>query len=298
MDRSFSTFIDPITDRLEFIDNWLSSYSIPHTILEIGNKRHVIVRFPNTHYDPRFEKKLLIAHYDRAPQTQGANDNSAACFQLMHFARDLLSFKPFQGQSFSHNIQIIFTDGEEAAGTAGIQGQGSYALGTGLKKIGTVHENLFVFDVTGCGDTLVVSTTGLTNAAKGSVGDRVLKIHNEAIEIARKISPENWIRLPTPFSDNAGFLAAGIPAQVITVLPHEEASKLLINLGRGTEQEINEIERKITMNSLKNTDCYIPQTWLRMHTDQDTAQTLSPEAFSLIKTFLNELAFRMNPAEE
>lgn len=240
--------------------------------------------------------KTLVAHHDRAPNTPGANDNSAACFQLMLFADELQNNSAFKGQRLTHNIRILFTDGEEAAGKYGILGQGSFRLGTGLKAIGEENEDMFVFDASGAGDTLVISTAGISSAESGSVGEKLANLHEKAIQIAKIISSENWIRLPTPFSDNAGFLAAGIPAQVITILPHEEATTLLTALTVGTEDQINHINTSIILNSHGKEDdsaiSSIPKTWQRMHTPLDTPDTLTPQAFTIIRKFLLELARR------
>lgn len=302
MDVSFKAFLEPATDRLAYIDNWLSYYSIPHSIVTLAGKHHVIVKYPPEHYDPRFRRKTLVAHHDRVSGTAGANDNSAACFQLLQFAREMNTFEPFKGQSFAHNIRILFTDGEEAAGHNGIRGQGSYQLGMGLHHLGITDDDIFVFDATGCGDTLIVSTSGITEGNDTPLGDKLHTLHKKTIEIAKQVSPENWIRLLTPFSDNAGFLSAGIPAQVITILPHNEATELLMALTKGTEHEIQDIKHVILLNSspLHNESHYnyIPSTWRRLHTSSDTISTLTKEAFQLIHSFLYELAKRQDLASE
>lgn len=302
MDTSFSSFIEPETNRVAFISDWLSTSSIPYHVVNFSGKKHIIVKFGNNHYDPRFRQKILVAHHDRAPNTPGANDNSAACYQLLLFAKELHSADPFGGQSFPHNIRILFTDGEEAAGKEGILGQGSYRLGQGLIQIGKSNEDLYVLDATGTGDTLVVSTTGIFGRNGAPANSKLLHLHDTAINIARAISPENWVQLPTPFSDNAGFLASGIPAQVITILPHEEATKLLLALHEGTEQQIGILSSQITMNSHKEKSNLaaqgIPETWLRLHTESDKAEMLTKDAFVLIHAFLQEIAKRHVPVDE
>jgi hypothetical protein len=125
----------------------------------------------------------------------------------------------------AHNIRIFFTDGEEAAGTQGIAGQGSFALGEGLRKLKITDDDVFVFDACGRGDTLVVSTAGIERS--GAFGRRLADLNERTVSLARAVAPESWLRLPTPYSDNAGFLASGIASQVITVLPRGEAIALL-----------------------------------------------------------------------
>jgi len=48
-----------------------------------------------------------------------------------------------------HNVRIFFTDGEEAAGTKGLAGQGSYGLGSGMRKLNLTDDDVLVFDACG-----------------------------------------------------------------------------------------------------------------------------------------------------
>jgi hypothetical protein len=291
----FRSFLAPGVDRLEFILAWLRSNSVPAQTVELAKRRHIVVRFEALSYDPRFRMKTLIAHYDRADNTPGANDNSAACFMLMHFSR-LLASGEF-GRRL-HNIRIIFTDGEEAAVSGGIAAQGAYALGEGLRKLNMRDDDIYVFDACGRGDTLIVSTSGMEYDADTKLGKKLAALHKRASVIAAEASPHSWIRIPTPFSDNAGLLAAGIASQVITVLPHEEASMVLgasladvsgknfrsaLELGRRSEQ------------AEKWTDS-IPHTWKLMHTIDDNAESLTAEAEPLIWRFLSRLTEKIEPA--
>src|SRR5512133_707767 len=98
---TFGAFLAPDLDRCAFISAWLRAREIRHSVVELAGKRHIVVRFADDAYDPRFRMKTLVAHYDRSecpegpkwPQgnqcSSGANDNSAACFQLMLFAERL-----------------------------------------------------------------------------------------------------------------------------------------------------------------------------------------------------------------
>lgn len=299
---TFEAFLSPGVDRASFISAWLRARDIPHTLVDLAGKRHIVVRFAGEAYDPRFRMKTLVAHYDRVSGTSGANDNSASCFQLMLFAERLAKqdarLSTQSGQA--HNIRIFFTDGEEAAGTKGIAGQGAYALGEGFRKLKMTGDDVYVFDACGRGETLVLSTAGMDR--KGSVGDRLSSLHERAAELAIEASRENWVRLPTPYSDNAGFLAAGIASQVITVLPREEAGRLLKALSEAPEGSTlrTELARVITENRRLGEDsplaAIMPETWRLMHTEKDSAATLSASAFRLIEKFLMVLAARMEPA--
>jgi hypothetical protein len=297
----FSAFLAPNLDRCAFIDLWLRAREIPHTIVELAGKRHIVVRFATSSYDPRFRMKTLVAHYDRAAGSPGANDNSAACFQLMLFAERLMSAK-----YGCHNIRIFFTDGEEAAGTKGIAGQGAFALGSGFRKLKMTEDDVYVFDVCGRGDTLILSTAGME--CKGAVGKSLTAIHEKATRLAQVTANERWMRLFTPYSDNAGFLAAGIASQIITVLPHQEAETLerafiseSADQPKKSKKKHSVLEACIVKNRYdsENTQGFssiIPKTWQLMHTKDDSENTLNIEAFGLIAHFLDTLASRIEIA--
>ena len=304
----FTSFLAPDLDRCAFISVWLRARQIPHTIVELAGKKHIIVTFASDSYDPRFRMKTLVAHYDRAEGTPGANDNSAACFQLMLLAERLTAPRNASPRAKSygtHNVRIFFTDGEEAAGTEGITGQGAFALGSGLRKLKMTEDDVYVFDACGRGDTLILSTAGLKN--NGPMGERLSLLHGRSAAIARAVSGENRMSLHTPYSDNAGFLASGIASQVFTVLPRAEAQVLALALSReiALEREIKGSEKKTLESSLIQNryspdsaeilDSAIPETWKLMHTAKDSAETLTARAFILMEKLLDEIA-RQNSA--
>ena len=299
---TFEAFLESGIDRCAFISAWLRAKDIPHSIVELSQKRHIVVRFDSSAYDPFFRMKTLVAHYDRVADSVGANDNSAACFQLMLFAEQLSRGKP--ASSLVHNIRIFFTDGEEAAGTYGIAGQGSFALGSGMRKLRITEDDVYVFDACGRGDTLILSTAGLTSATTRGIPPRpprftarIESLHERSCALAREAAPENWVRLPTPYSDNAGFIASGIAAQVFTVLPHEEAGKLLFALGGNEvppEKIIAAIEENRTLPDESPLKPIIPETWRFMHTKADTGATLNASAFSLMAKLLDTIKRRMD----
>jgi len=308
----FTSFLAPGIDRCAFIASWLRARKIPHTVVDLAGKKHIVVRFASESYDGRFRIKTLVAHYDRADGTPGANDNSAACFQLMLLAERLASFAPTRTSSRAeacekHNVRIFFTDGEEAAGTKGIAGQGSFALGSGLRKLKMTGDDVYVFDACGRGDTLILSTAGMNKT--GAMGERLIKLHERSAEIARAAASENWMRLHTPYSDNAGFLASGIASQVFTVLPHAEAATLELALKRECAPNESEndpqakkmLESALTKNqhtigSVESLDPAIPHTWKLMHTANDSADTLTAQAFILMRKLLDEITKRKDIA--
>jgi hypothetical protein len=282
---TFASFLRPGIDRCAFIEDWLRARDVPHSTIELAGKRHIVVRPPADACDPRFRMKTLVAHYDRAADTPGANDNSAACFQLMLFAERLAARR-----QAAHNVRIIFTDGEEAAGTKGIAGQGAFALGEGLRKLKMTGDDVFVLDACGRGDTLVLSTAGMEPRGERKLAERISGLHERAITLVREAAGERWARLPTPYSDNAGFLAAGIASQVITVLPASEAEALLRATAGANDEFLRAIAANTALPASSPYRAAIPDTWKLMHSASDSAATLTASAFTLMGKFLEAAA--------
>jgi hypothetical protein len=88
--------------------------------------------------------------------------------------------------------------------------------------------------------------------------------------------------LPTPFSDDAGFLRAGIPAQTITVLPGNEAGPFISHLRNkpGLAQAL--INREVQKEYDPR---LIPETWRRLNGPEDSRHRLTPEHFSQVVRF-------------
>ncbi|CEM61983.1 hypothetical protein DWQ65_07860 [Treponema phagedenis] len=298
----FKSFVQLGIDRAAFISAWLRAHAVPHTVVDISGNKNIIVRYDSSAYNPIFKTKILVGHYDRAEGTQGANDNSAACMQLMLFAEHLVHVQDF------HNIKIIFTEGEEK-GAKGIRNQGAYALGTGLRKLRMDNEEIYVFDCCGRGDTLILSESGIYGRDSDKT-QGLQAFHERCIGYAQRACPNRFLSLLTPYSDNAGFIAAGITAQVFTVLPAVEAGILLKNIpvpksGRAQEPRrffsfqkksktaAEELTDLVIKNKKPDPDsplaALIPKTWQLMHTEKDAIDSLTPEAFLLMFRFLRFL---------
>lgn len=329
----FSAFLDPAADRRACITARLAAQGIPYRTVTLQDKTHIVISYRKSAYDPRFRIKTLLAHYDRAAHTPGANDNSAACVQLLLFAKTLLQ------RQDAHNIRIIFTDGEEA-GAEGIKNQGSYRLGQGLRALSMQNGDLFVFDLCGAGDTLILSESGIYGRDKRKTA-ALTAFHRRCCGYAEAACRGRWLSLPTAYSDNAGLISAGLTAQVITVLPRAEAEFLMRYIPRtadtnrstgagahrsdvrnakavevvsGTQSNAEEavsaaagnlsaaqiLQHYIISNGKVPPDspfaAIIPQTWQRMHTLQDSLETLTPQAFIIVDTFLRYLATVKKPA--
>ena len=283
----FSAFLEPAADRRAFITERLAAQGIPYRTVTLQDKTHIVITYRQSAYNLRFKMKTLIAHYDRAAGTQGANDNSAACIQLLLFAQTLLHKRD------AHNIRIIFTDGEEA-GADGIKNQGAYRLGQGLRALSMQQDDIFVFDMCGCGDTLILSESGIYGRDTRKTA-ALSALHRRCRIYADAACRGRWLSLPTAYSDNAGLISAGLTAQVITVLPKVEAELLMRYMPRSEA-----LQRCIITNAHVPSDsplaAVIPQTWQRMHTPQDRRETLTPQAFILVDKMLRYLAEVKEPA--
>lgn len=206
-------FTDISCNRKDYLKHWLTEESIPFIEIPIGQRIHIQIQFPLSQYNPQFKMKTVIAHYDRAENTPGANDNSAAIYQIITWVKQLLYSPGF------HNTKVIFTDGEEIGRSeeGGATSQGAYALASLLKKSGQNTGDVYVLDGCGRGDVIAVSTTGKNNKGNAQFNKSFNQLFQRACEMAQKASGGHWVALPVPYSDNAGFIANGIPSVAITV---------------------------------------------------------------------------------
>ncbi len=265
---SFETFISPKCDRKQFILDTLTKEGINCGVVPLGDSRHILVNFPLSSYNPMFKTKTVIAHYDRVESSPGANDNSAACFQIMDWAVKLSKMDA------PHNVRIFFTDGEELGANGGVVEQGAYGIAAKFRNLGILNDDVYVFDCCGRGNIPVISMAG-----KGVGGESFQKKFDTLVakteNLLRTVSPQKWLSLPVPYSDNAAFLACGIPAVALTILPSEEATLYM------------ESVQKTPNNTAQS---FTPMTWQLLHTPQDDISTLTPEAFALMAAILDAIA--------
>lgn len=261
--HSFEQFISPECDRKAFIQDFLNANGIDAPVIQLDGRNHIYVKFPLQQYNSMFKIKTVVAHYDRAPGTPGANDNSAAVFTILQWAVKIFTACK-TGQLSFHNVRIIFTDGEEE-GEAGVKDQGAYALAALFRKLNLLDDDIFVFDCMGRGTVPVICENNLPSGASTTIKNRVVELENIAEKLISEAAGGRWFKMPTSYSDNASFLANGIPAVAITLLPAEE-----INLY--TKENIP------------------PKTWSLFHTKQDDLTSLTPEAFQITARILDNLA--------
>lgn len=284
--RSFHAFLEPRADRFGVLFALLSDRGLFPATAEIAGSRHIVVAPERTPYAAK-PSIVLVAHYDRAPDSPGANDNSAAVFQLAAAAARLRDCGV-------DGWLIVFTDREESASGEGARGQGAYALAEGFKAIGLAEARFFIFDACGRGDTIIVSTTVETLALeKGATKRNARDLRRLALETGRTAAGGRILLAPTPFSDDAGFLAAGVAAQTITLLPAKEAAALAGALRNKPEYAASLINKK-ARDSLEPRAyrAFMPPTWIKLHGADDDASSLSPSAFALMERFAEGLIRR------
>lgn len=257
-ESDYRKFIDVNCDRKFFIQSYLNKMGLDCPVISIEGKNHLYVKFPVSQYDPSFKIKTVIAHYDVFPGSPGANDNSSSVVAMLDWAERLVNRKTF------HNIRMIFTDGEEL-GSEGVAFQGAFALAKTFTRLGITKDDVFVFDCMGRGTVPVLCENNLKAQVPANFRNQMSLLESKVERILLTASRNKWLRLPCNYSDNASFLANGIPAVAITMLPSSEAELYMRN-GE------------------------IPYTWKLFHTGQDNYESLNPESFEITARILDNLA--------
>ncbi len=292
--NGFSQFVSPESNRFLFLQRYLSLCKIPYSVITIENCKHIVIRFNQECFNQNYKIKTIIAHYDRAVGkdnsyiTPGANDNSAAVFQLIKLAQKIIhSPQSFKTKFF--NIRIIFTDGEEL-GSA--KEQGAFALASLFKKLQLCESDIYVVDGCGRGDMLAVSTTGRSEKANSAFLKKYDSLFHRACKIAEIASRGKIATIPVPYSDNAGFIANGIPAVALTVLPSEEMNDYMRNLKNDRALLQYVLTNGVLENKLEPAEVLLmseklPKTWRMMHTEFDNIANLTESAFLVMERFLD-----------
>jgi hypothetical protein len=269
--KRFEEFISPGVDRFSLLCSVLRENNLNPVVLETAGKRHIVVGDGSSR-----QPVILAAHYDRVEGSPGANDNSAAVFMLIEAARELCA-----------GALVVFTDKEELSGGEGIEEQGAYSLALYLKEQGRGKSRVYCFDACGAGDTLIVSTAAdhLLKNREGQAAAlcrRVQALRSEALRIAREARIEKVLLLPTPFSDDAGFLRAGIAAQTITVLPQKEAAAFA-SLVRTRDEAASSLVSGPSDRRL------LPETWRSLNGPGDSPLRLTAEHWKQVVLFAQML---------
>ncbi|MCH5283632.1 MAG: M28 family peptidase [Treponema sp.] len=291
--ESFSQFISPDADRGAFIQNYLLERGVQSAVINVDGRRHIYAKFPPSGYSANFRIKTLIAHYDRFSEegkiaTPGANDNSSSVFCLMDFAARLVKFKGV------HNVRIFFTDGEElVSGRGGVTEQGAYKLANVIQKAGIRDEDVFVFDCVGRGMIPVLGTAAVSNSMNAAFSKKCVALENGAKAILSSLGI-GWLNLPIPYSDNAGFLASGIPAVALTMLPGDEAQSYMLALQKipRLSQFVRNPSLPLEENEKAALKKILPKTWQLFHTPEDNLDSLTPASFDVVAKILDVIAAR------
>ncbi|MDR1585921.1 MAG: Zn-dependent exopeptidase M28 [Treponema sp.] len=290
----FFDFIAPDADRYTILLALTEKLALNSVVIPIEGNSHFFIFprgcslkpsaggiFPFRGQSP----VILVAHYDRVAGSSGANDNSAAVFQLLKAALRL-------GEIGAGYWIIIFTDKEELGAGEGILDQGAFSLAEKLRTWGLGDARVFNFDACGTGDTFVISGTTdylLKNDERPGIHKAkqlILGLRDHALETARYLRLNKVLLAPTPFSDDAGFLRAGIPAQTITMLPAEEAAPYASLLRKRPE-----FADFLIAGAIKNTAdrLLIPETWRCLNGPSDSHLRLTPEFYDHVVRFAVEL---------
>jgi hypothetical protein len=281
----FDDFIAPGADRYALLGSLLEELSLAHSAAAVAGNRHIFVS-GGGRSDPGEPGAgpaltVLAAHYDRTEDSPGANDNSAAVFQLIETAVKLRD-------GGVRDWLVIFTDKEELSRGEGIADQGSYSLAAGFKDAGLGGARVFIFDACGAGDTLIISTAAdyllknETGAGIEKTRRQVQGLRNRALETARDLRMEKVLLLPTPFSDDAGFLRAGVPAQTITVLPSAEAGAFASLLRKRPDFARALFSREMQAPRDRR---LIPETWRCLNGPGDSRLRLTPQHYKRVVRF-------------
>lgn len=314
--QEFSQFISKNCNRFQFLQEYLTHWKIPYNVISIENCKHIAIHLQKDSACNNIKHKTLIAHYDRALGennsyiTPGANDNSASVFQLLKLAQKIIH-KPESYRNKVFNIRIILTDGEEL-GSA--QEQGAFGLANLFRKLQLSDSDIYVLDGCGRGDVLAVSTVGRSQKANTTFLKKYDALFEKACKIAKLASRGKFATIPVPYSDNAGFIANGIPAVALTVLPTDEINEYMRNLktnknllsyvvsngsamhggtnGRLNTSNASNIIKTLNKENIDPTELLLiseklPKTWRMMHTEFDNSVNLTEQAFLTMERFLD-----------
>jgi len=261
VESEFLDFIEHPQNRKEFIQKMLNNNGLDAPVLQMDGKNHIYVNFPKAQYSKNKSIKTIIAHYDIFSGSPGANDNSFAVYCILKWA--ILLHKNYQNTQAQHNVRVIFTDGEEC-GEEGVKSQGAFALAKVFKRLKILNDDIFVFDCMGRGEVPCICDCAIFFQANSLFVKKYRALEQKACNAISKITNGNCFKIKSNYSDNASFLANGIPAVCITMLPFDELQKYM---------SFNEI----------------PYTWKILHTKDDNYLNITEKSIQLMALLLDEL---------
>ncbi|MBQ8561493.1 MAG: hypothetical protein IJ441_07930, partial [Spirochaetaceae bacterium] len=189
-------------------------------------------------------------------------------------------------------------------GSEGVSEQGAFGIATKFRSLGLTQQDVYAFDCCGRGDFVVLSQAG-----RGKGNPAFQRQFNSLVErtedLIKSVAGRKWAPLPVPYSDNAGFLACGIPAVAVTLLPAQEVASYLRELkqnpGLAAAVVKSTQSQEAGARRVKPLEPYqvqekMPMTWRLLHTEYDNLASLTPESFSLMESLLDALARARTPA--
>lgn len=292
-DSAFDSFVSPQCDRMNFIISYLEQRGVQAVIMPTDGRNHIYVVFPKSAYNPKCRIKTVLAHYDRAEGSPGANDNSFAVFTLMDWACRLSAEKR------RHNIRLIFTDGEETCGGASSAlNQGAFSLAKMFRRLKICGDDVFVFDCMGRGLVPVLAKVTLPTGIKMQFKRRFESLYARTASLLQSVCGNSAV-LPVAYSDNAGFIANGIPAVCVTMLPFEEAASYASALSQNAALE-QYVTNKKCPQGVPESVFYnlLPYTWRLFHTADDNVQNLTIQSAAVFERILYALSELNTPCAE
>ena len=278
-------FILPGCDRLRFIVSYLNERNVQAAVMPVDGKNHIYVVFPRSSYNTSLRIKTVIAHYDRAPESPGANDNSFAVIAMLDWACRLAKCRT------PHNVRMIFTDGEEMSDGSSRLNQGAYSLAQTFRRLGIDGDDIFVFDCMGRGTVPVLGKVILPAEISSSFRKQFTGLYERTFSLLQSACGGCAMTLPVSYSDNAGFIASGIPAVCVTMLPLEEAAAYASAVQQNAALSQYVMNKKcpsgIPETVLKNA---LPYTWRLFHTPYDNAQSITPHSAAVFERILQRIS--------
>ena len=278
--RELTAFCAPDADRYAVLTRSLDRRGIRYETIPLQGARHLTLPAPKAgRLDGEFYRVTLVAHYDRVECTPGANDNSAAVFQLLAHWEEITDL------AWRHRTQVLFTDKEELTGEAPATDQGSCLLARHLRRLGAENILFFVLDMCGIGDTPVWGRS-LRKAGLIPGADSVSQAHRVMEGFLKRYTSGEDFGVNPMFSDDLGLLLGGYPALQLSLLPKQEAEQL----ARRCRPETLHTDPEAPARAREKLRDTLPASWRVNHTPGDTLHTLEPRAFDLIRRLLRDLA--------
>lgn len=193
---------------------------------------------------------VIVAHYDRVPQSPGANDN-AACVAAALRAYRLLAA---DGGIKNTTVRFLFSDDEEI----GLLGSKAHVAANDVSSI----EGVVSLELCGIGDAI-----GIWDVHGPAEGSLIVDLLSKA---AAREGVYHGIHgeVPRFASDHVNFAREGLPAVGLTVLPREDEQTL-----RDYVANPNGLRWLFRGNR--------PTIFQTYHTPEDSAATIDPAALEM-----------------